>query len=146
MPRKKLLFFLILLIGSQKQYAQYTLNGNATRDACNEYSLTQAVNWLGGSVWNNNKIDLSQSFDFNFDIFLGNSDAGADGIAFVLQPISTSVGSAGGGLGYSGITPAVGITIDTGKIPVPATPPMTISRFSSTAISIIAILIVSPGR
>ncbi|MFZ1784960.1 MAG: PKD domain-containing protein [Ferruginibacter sp.] len=113
MPRKKLLFFLILLIGSQKQYAQYTLNGNATRDACNEYSLTQAVNWLGGSVWNNNKIDLSQSFDFNFDIFLGNSDAGADGIAFVLQPISTSVGSAGGGLGYSGITPAVGITIDT---------------------------------
>lgn len=64
-------------------------------------------------MWNNNKIDLTQSFDFNFDVFLGSNDAGADGIVFVLQPISTSVGSTGGGLGYDGITPAVGVTIDT---------------------------------
>lgn len=104
---------LLLFFVHQTVFSQYTLNGNATKDACNEYTLTQAVNWLGGSVWNDNKINLTQSFDFNFDVFLGNTDAGADGIAFVLQPISTSVGTAGGGLGYSGITPAVGITIDT---------------------------------
>ncbi len=110
---KKIPVFLLFSILSQSAFAQYILNGNATRDACNEYTLTQAVNWLGGSVWNANKIDLNQPFDFNFDVFLGNADAGADGIAFVLQPISTSVGSAGGGLGYSGITPAVGVTIDT---------------------------------
>ena len=94
--------------------AQYTLNGSATQDACNEYTLTRAVNNQSGSVWNNNKINLSQSFNFNFDVFLGAvSSPGADGIVFVLQPISTSVGTTGGGLGYEGVTPAVGVTIDT---------------------------------
>ncbi len=38
---------------------------------------------------------------------------GADGIVFVLQPISTSIGSTGGGLGFEGITPSVGVTLDT---------------------------------
>ncbi len=113
MSFKKLVISLGLFITHQIAYSQYILNGNATQDACNEYTLTQAVNWLGGSVWNANKIDLDQSFDFNFDVFLGSNDGGADGIAFVLQPVSTSVGTSGGGLGYSGITPAVGVTIDT---------------------------------
>ncbi len=94
--------------------AQYTLNGSAAQDACNEYTLTRAVNNQSGSVWNNNKINLTQSFNFNFDVFLGASNSpGADGIVFVLQPISTSVGTTGGGLGYEGVTPAVGVTIDT---------------------------------
>ncbi len=94
--------------------AQYTVNGNAAQISCNEYRLTQAVNTQTGSVWNNNKINLTQSFDFNFDVILGsNNSPGADGIAFVLQPISTSVGTSGSGLGYQGITPAVGVTIDT---------------------------------
>lgn len=117
MVLKKALFFIFLFLFSLPAFPQYILNGNATRDACNEYTLTQAVNWLGGSVWNSIKINLNQPFNFNFDIFLGAADAGADGIAFVLQPISTSVGSSGGGLGYSGITPAVGITIDTWQNP-----------------------------
>lgn len=109
-------FFVISMFcfSFQTANAQYTLNGNASKDACNEYTLTQAVNWLGGSVWNNIKINLIQPFDFNFDVLLGsNNSPGADGIAFVLQPVSTSVGSSGGGLGYDGITPAVGVTIDT---------------------------------
>jgi len=110
----KLFLAVILLVSiSQNILAQYTLNGNATQDACNAYSLTQAIGTQSGSVWNNNKINLTQSFDFNFDVNLGSNDAGADGIVFVLQPISTSVGSTGGGLGYEGISPAVGVTIDT---------------------------------
>ncbi len=111
----KLSFTVILLISiSKSMLAQYTLNGSATQDACNEYTLTRAVNNQSGSVWNNNKINLSQSFNFNFDVFLGASNSpGADGIVFVLQPISTSVGTTGGGLGYEGVTPAVGVTIDT---------------------------------
>lgn len=114
MLNKKYLCFFLLLIITKTPYAQYTLNGNAAQISCNEYRLTDAVNTQTGSVWNNNKIDLTQSFDFNFDVFLGyNNSPGADGIAFVLQPISTSVGSTGGGLGYEGITPAVGVTIDT---------------------------------
>jgi gliding motility-associated-like protein len=110
---KKIFGLVLLIIIGQNLLAQYTVNGNASQIACNEYRLTFASNGQSGSVWNNNKINLSQSFDFKFDVFLGNNDAGADGIAFVLQPISTSVGTTGGGLGYDGITPAAGVTIDT---------------------------------
>jgi gliding motility-associated-like protein len=107
-----ILFFLLIL--SQKQYAQYTVNNNAAQIACNEYRLTNAANAQSGSVWNNTKINLTQSFDFVFSVFLGNNDSpGADGMAFVLQPISTSVGTSGGGLGFQNINPSVGITIDT---------------------------------
>ncbi len=106
---------ILLFFFSPKLLAQeYTVNGNALRISCNEYRLTAAVNTQTGSVWNNNKIDLTQPFNFNFDIFLGNNDSpGADGIAFVLQPISTSVGTSGSGLGFQGITPSLGVTIDT---------------------------------
>ncbi len=113
--KKKLIYPLLsaLFTINSLNAQQYTINGNASQEACNAYTLTQAINTQSGSVWNNNKINLTQSFDFKFDVFLGNSDAGADGIVFVLQPISTVVGSSGGGLGYDGITPAVGVTIDT---------------------------------
>lgn len=110
---KKCGFFIVCLSLFNGLSAQYTLNGNANQESCNTYTLTTANNTQSGSVWNNIKIDLSQSFDYNFSVNLGSNDAGADGIAFVLQPISTSVGTSGGGLGYQGITPAVGVTIDT---------------------------------
>ncbi len=110
---RQIISVIILVIIGHSLYAQYTVNGNASQIACNQYRLTLAVNTQSGSVWNNNKINLTQSFDFKFDVNLGSNDAGADGIVFVLQPISTSVGSSGGGLGYQGISPAVGVTIDT---------------------------------
>jgi PKD repeat protein len=110
----KPLFFVPLLFIVSQLCAQYTVNGNASTNSCHCYTLTPNANNQSGSVWNNFKISLTQSFDFNFDINLGCNDAsGADGIAFVLQPISTSVGSNGGGLGFSGISPSVGVTIDT---------------------------------
>jgi gliding motility-associated-like protein len=110
---QKIISALIFLFIAKLSLAQYTVNGNALQLSCNEYRLTDSANTQSGSVWNNNKIDLTQSFDFKFDIFLGYKDAGADGIVFVLQPISTSVGTSGGGLGYEGVAPAVGVTIDT---------------------------------
>jgi len=111
---KNLLFSILLLFTGRSLLAQeYTVNGNATRDNCHCYTLTPDLLTQSGSVWNNIKIDLSQSFDFIFDINLGCSNTGADGIVFVLQPISTSVGTTGGGLGFAGVTPSVGITIDT---------------------------------
>jgi gliding motility-associated-like protein len=39
--------------------------------------------------------------------------SGADGIAFVMQPISTALGSGGGGMGYLGINPSIDIEFDT---------------------------------
>ena len=110
----KLFFFVPLLFVCNWLFAQYTVNGNASTNNCHCYTLTPNANNQSGSVWNNFKIDLTQSFDFNFDINLGCNDGnGADGLVFVLQPISTSVGSNGGGLGFSGISPSVGVTIDT---------------------------------
>jgi gliding motility-associated-like protein len=94
--------------------AQYILNGNATQNSCNCYTLTQPLNNLYGSVWNANKINLNSSFDFVFNVYLGCLDAnGADGIVFILQPLSTSIGSSGGGMGFQGISPSVGIALDT---------------------------------
>lgn len=109
-----LIFILaIVLIQYQLPAQQYTLNGNASKDNCHCYTITPNSFGQSGSVWNNIKIDLTKPFDFTFDINLGCDDAGADGIVFVLQPISTSVGSTGGGLGFEGIKPSVGVTIDT---------------------------------
>ncbi len=106
---------LILLFLTSNSFAQqYTLNGNAELINCNCYKLTNNTGTQSGSVWNNIRIDLNNSFDFNFDVYLGvNDNPGADGIAFVLQPISTSVGSTGGGMGFQGIAPSIGVTLDT---------------------------------
>ncbi len=92
---------------------QFTTNGNTASLSCDCYRLTTASNGQFGSVWNNNLYNLNNSFDFSFDVFLGCSDGGADGMAFVLQPVSTSLGASGGGLGYQGISPSLDIEIDT---------------------------------
>ena len=92
----------------------YHINGNASQENCNCYTLTRDALNQSGSVWNINKIDLRKSFDFKFNVFLGCEDAlGADGIAFVLQPVSTSIGATGGGLGVDGISPSIAVAIDT---------------------------------
>jgi len=92
----------------------YFLVGSAVQDNCNCYTLTPANNSLSGSVWNVNKINLNTAFDFIFSVSLGTKDTdGADGIAFVLQPISTNIGVQGGGLGFANVSPSIGITIDT---------------------------------
>lgn len=97
--------------------AQYVANGSATQNNCNCYTLTQNVGSQFGAVWNTNQINLNQSFDFSFQVFLGCTDInGADGIAFVLQNTSTTIGTTGtggGSMGYLGINPAVGVTLDT---------------------------------
>ncbi|MBX7180955.1 MAG: PKD domain-containing protein [Bacteroidia bacterium] len=92
---------------------QFSVNGNASSLSCDCYRLTTASNTQFGSVWNNNLLDLSNPFDFSFDVFLGCNDGGADGMAFVLQPVSTSLGASGGGMGYQGITPSLAVEIDT---------------------------------
>lgn len=111
-PILAVVFFLLTSFSSFSQ--QYTVNGNALQLSCNCYRLTPDQGQQSGSVWNNNRIDLNNSFDFNFDVYLGfRNNPGADGIAFVLQPISTSVGSQGGGMGFQGISPSIGVTLDT---------------------------------
>jgi gliding motility-associated-like protein len=107
------LVFIAIGLTSGSSMAQYVMNGSTQQLSCNCYRLTEAINTQGGSVWNSNQIDLTNPFDFTFDVYLGNNDEGADGIAFVLQPVSTAVGSTGGGLGYLGIVPSIAVEIDT---------------------------------
>jgi len=108
------LIYVLLSCASLFSFSQYILNGAATQNTCNCYTLTPAQFTQAGSVWNGNKINLNNPFDFWFNVYLGCLDAnGADGIVFILQPISTSIGSTGGGMGFSGISPSIGIALDT---------------------------------
>jgi gliding motility-associated-like protein len=92
----------------------YHINGSAFKENCNCYTLTTATNAQSGSVWNINKINLRESFEYRFDVYLGCKDPdGADGMVFVLQPIATNIGSQGGGIGFQGVQPSIGIAIDT---------------------------------
>ena len=107
-------FWFLLAFSPLISLSQYILNGAATQNTCNCYTLTPASFTQAGSVWNGTKINLNNLFDFSFNVYLGCQDVnGADGIVFILQPNSTSLGSTGEGLGFIGITPSVGISLDT---------------------------------
>lgn len=116
--RMALLYILPILLlsiyASGQSTNPYHTNGAAYSENCNCYTLTNDQATQAGSVWNRNKINLNQSFDYKFNINLGTKDSdGADGIAFVLQNISISIGTTGEGMGFSGVTPSIGIPIDT---------------------------------
>ncbi|MEM9986462.1 MAG: L-type lectin-domain containing protein, partial [Bacteroidota bacterium] len=96
---------------------QYVLNGSANQQG-NCFRLTPATTFRTGSAWYLDKVDISDGFDLYFDIYLGCNDAnGADGMAFVLQQVSTSVGTTGEGLGYQGVAPSLAIEFDTWQNP-----------------------------
>lgn len=83
--------------------------------------LTPPVGGTGGSVFNTQAITLNSTYSFStrFTFNIGNNGdtpygpIGADGIAFVIQTQSNSVGGAGGSLGYGGIMPSVEVEFDT---------------------------------
>jgi gliding motility-associated-like protein len=107
-----LLFMLSFVLPLPAQ--TYILNGNATQNSCNCYTLTQTDNYQRGSVWNSNKINLTQPFDFWFNVYLGCKDGdGADGIVFILQTVPNSIGLPGGGMGFLGVNPSIGVALDT---------------------------------
>ena len=107
---------LLLLLNSRlpgQTQLPYILNGAATQRTCNCYVLTPDAFNTSGTVWNKNKINLLQSFNYVFDVNLGCKDAtGADGIGFI-QTKGTNLGATGQGLGFKGISPSLGILIDT---------------------------------
>ncbi|MFT5512240.1 MAG: hypothetical protein ACI8SE_000637, partial [Bacteroidia bacterium] len=110
----KLSFFLYLCcIISQSQAQSYFTNGTAKSSGGQCYQLTAASNGQNGSVWYADKLDLTKNFDLEFKLNFGNRDQGADGIVFVLQTVGTNaLGSPGGGLGYQGFSPSLGVEFD----------------------------------
>lgn len=119
---KKNLFVLFLLHSvclfsqtncSDFKLTDFKINGNTTVTN-NEATLTVATNNQGGSIWSNQKIDLSKDFTISTELNFGTNDgSGADGIAFVLQPLSSDLGGWGGGMGYQGISPSLTVEFDT---------------------------------
>jgi hypothetical protein len=78
--------------------------------------LASASTFTGGSVFSTtalNAADFSAFFSFRFTNPGGISAEGADGLAFVIQPVSSGLGGLGGGLGYEGISPSVAVEFDT---------------------------------
>ena len=79
-----------------------------------EVQLTASLGTQAGFAWSKERISLESNFDIQAQIYLGSNNAGADGLAFVLQTISTSSGSSGGGLGYGNIgSPCFAVEFDT---------------------------------
>lgn len=109
-------FFLYVLCLLLPKYltAQFILNGSATQSSDRCYQLTPDQLNKAGSIWNATKINLNESFEVILDIKFGCKDGtGADGIVFGFQPLSTSVGSIGQGLGFLNVRPSIGIEMDT---------------------------------
>ena len=87
---------------------------NSSPSAC--YILTQDLKNQTGAAWYENQVDLNSPFDLEFDIRLGSTNGGADGMAFLLQNSSLGLSAIGGGgsdLGVTGISPSFGVEFDT---------------------------------
>ncbi len=96
-------------------WAQYVTVGNVLNFGNDCYRLTQVnVNSSAGAIWYISKIDLSHNMHIEGTVNLGTVDAnGADGIGFVLQPVSNGIGAIGGGLGFQNISPSLAVEFDT---------------------------------
>lgn len=101
-----------------------TLNGSATTTTTSDGTvlrLTPASTGQSGSAFSSvtvNAATFSTAFQFRITspggtIFDCNTEAGADGIVFVAQAVSSSIGGGGLGIGYAGISPSVGVEFDT---------------------------------
>ena len=79
------------------------------------FNLTKELFNQKGGAWSKTKVNLNNSFELRFNIYLGNRDAnGADGLAFVMQNQSlTPFGNTGEGLGYETIKPSIAVEFDT---------------------------------
>ena len=95
---------------------EYTVNDDAVASgSCT--TLTSSTNNQRGCVWDvNSTLNLLSPFSYDFTVNLGASDAGADGMAFVIQNDPKgrcACGTAGGSLGAGGISNSLIVEIDT---------------------------------
>ena len=97
--------------------AAFGLRGDASySSATDELTLTANAASQSGSVMSSARIDLRQDFSISFHVFLGTSDAGADGLGFVLHNSPdgvNAIGAAGSGLGFGNIQNGLAIEFDT---------------------------------
>ena len=89
--------------------------GNATSIGDDCYLVTPSQDWQNGAVWFSDPLNLTEEFTIDLNINFGIYDSnGADGMVFVMQTVGTNLlGVSGGGLGYEGINPSLGVELDT---------------------------------
>ena len=78
--------------------------------------LTEPATGQSGSAFLTNPRTLTNSASFSTDFSFRihtNGGGGADGLAFVIQPHNSEVGSGGGGLGYQNVYNSLAIEFDT---------------------------------
>jgi len=104
-------------IDASDLFTNYCVTGNSVDQGAGCAQLTSATNNQLGSIWDaDNKFDFTSDWSYDFTVNLGNSDAGADGICFVIQndPAGLSAfGTSGGAMGSGGITNSLIVEIDT---------------------------------
>ena len=113
----------VLVFNDFSSTAGLKLNGSAAQ-AGNVLRVTPAVDNQGGSVFSTSAVSLANNASFStaFSFRFTNPDrgfcdtgnvCGADGLVFVVQTVSNSVGGVGGGIGYYGLAKSVAIEFDT---------------------------------
>ena len=113
----------VLVFNDFSSTAGLKLNGSAAQSG-NVLRVTPAIDNQGGSVFSTNAVSLANNASFStaFSFRFSNPDrgfcdtgsvCGADGLVFVVQTVSNSVGGVGGGIGYFGLQKSVGIEFDT---------------------------------
>ncbi len=102
---RKLYFCLFFTFLAAQAFSQnYTVLGSASSySGCNCFQLTPDADDQAGAIFQNQTLNLNNSFDFTFNVFLGcNGGGGADGIVFVLTSNPNGLGNQGEGMGYAG--------------------------------------------
>ena len=101
----------------QLDLTKVTVLGAASYNAASDvFTLTPDAKGQTGAVMFDDRLDLNQDFALSFSAYLGNKDAGGDGIAFVLHNDpwgADSIGAGGGSKGARGIDNGLGISLDT---------------------------------
>ena len=105
---------LTLILPSLVLAQGYNFVGDSYFLGNNCYILTANQEWENGAIWYNQAIDLNEPYHLQFTANFGSNDAGADGMVFVLQQVGNDViGQAGGGMGFEGFSPSLGVEFDT---------------------------------
>ncbi len=102
------------LLAQQPGPEDFLVGGETVRKGESCFRLTEAVDWASGSLWYRSPIDLREPFTMELKLLLGCDDSGgADGMVFVFYPGGPRTGYRGEGMGFGGLSPSLGIEIDT---------------------------------
>jgi len=108
----------LFLAAAMQASAQFRISGKTIAMDSSCFQLTDVNGtYEAGGLWNTIPVDLQNPFDLHCQLYFGTNDAsGADGIVFLLHNDTANFSKGltkGGYIGFSGISPSLGVTFDT---------------------------------